>query len=156
MVAPTLILGIGNILLRDEGIGVRVVEAMRGLPLPKDVEILDGGTSGLRLIDAIADRRKLIVIDAVMTEAPPAAVLRLTGEDLAARTGQTHSPHEFGLLETLTAARHLGVAPREVIIYGVQPKDVGQGLELSPEVAAVVPKIIELVLNEAHQLATDH
>ncbi len=148
---PTLILGIGNILLRDEGIGVRVVEAMGALPLPEGVEVLDGGTSGANLIDAIADRRKLIVIDAIMADAPPAAVFRLTDQDLATRSAGTISLHEFGLVEALMAARHLGVAPREVIIYGVQPKDISPGLELSPEVAAVVPKVIELVLQEARQ-----
>ncbi len=150
--APTLILGIGNILLRDEGIGVRVIEAMRDLPLPEGVEILDGGTSGADLIDEVADRRKVIVVDAIKADAEPAAVFRFTDKDLMDRTEGTISLHEFGLVETLLAAKHLGVAPREVVIYGVQPKDISSGLELSPEIAALIPRLIELVLDEARQI----
>jgi hydrogenase maturation protease len=146
---PVLILGIGNILLRDEGIGVRVIEAMRDVPLPEGVEILDGGTSGADLIDEIADRRKLIVIDAVKTDVEPAAIFRFTDKDLLARTEGTVSLHEFGLVETLLAAKHLGCAPQEVVIYGIQPKEISSGLNLSAEIAAVVPEVIRLVLEEA-------
>lgn len=148
---PILILGIGNILLRDEGVGVRVIEAMRDLSLPEGVEILDGGTSGADLIDELADRQKVIVIDAIKTDAEPGAIFRFSDKDLIARTEGTISLHEFGLVETLLATRQLGCAPQEVIIYGVQPKDISSGLELSAEIAALVPKVIHLVLREAQQ-----
>jgi hydrogenase maturation protease len=146
---PILILGIGNILLRDEGIGARVIEAMRDVPLPEGVEILDGGTSGADLIDEIADRRKLIVIDALKADAEPAAIFRFTDKDLIARTEGTISLHEFGRVETLLAAKHLRCTPRKVVIFGVQPKNITSGLDLSGEVAAVVPHLIRLVLEEA-------
>ncbi len=146
---PTLILGIGNILLRDEGVGVRVIEAMHGLPLPEGVEILDGGTSGADLVDAVAGRRKVIVVDAVKADAEPGTVLRFSDKDLIARTEGTFSLHEFGLLETLQAAAHLDCAPREVVIYGVQPADISSGLELSPQIAAIVPALVQRVLEEA-------
>lgn len=146
---PTLILGIGNILLRDEGIGVRVIEAMRDLTLPEGVEILDGGTSGADLIDEVADRPRLIVVDAIKAAVEPAAILRFSDKDLLERAEGPISLHEFGLVETLLAAKHLGCAPREVIIFGIQPNDISSGLELSSEVAAIVPKIAELVLKEA-------
>ncbi len=147
----TLILGIGNILLRDEGVGVRVIEAMSTMDTPADVDLLDGGTSGAGLIDEVADREKVIVIDAIDTDLQPGAVLRLTLDDLIQRTDSALSLHEFGVLETFQAARLLGRAPREVVIFGVQPKDVSTGLELSEEVAGAVPKVIDLVLSEAQK-----
>jgi len=145
---PTLVLGLGNILLRDEGLGVRVVEAMGHMTLPKDVELFDGATAGLDLLDVLANRRKVIVIDAVDCDADPGTVLRLTPQDLVPRHSQDISLHDLGLLETLAAAGHLGVAPEEVIILGVRPGDVSCGLTLSATIAAMVPKIVHLVLAE--------
>ncbi len=145
----TLVLGIGNILMRDEGVGVRVIEAMRNLPMPADVELLDGGTSGVDLVDEVADRTKVIVIDAVKTDGKPGTVFRFGTADLIRDTERALSLHEFGLLDTLMSAEHLGCAPKEVVIFGIQPKEVSVGLELSAEVAETLPKVIELVLAEA-------
>jgi len=181
--ASILVLGIGNILLRDEGVGVHVVQEMtdraaRGtLKLPDDVELVDGGTFGIDLLDTIAGRRKVIVIDAVEplrsaecgvrseTEqdaaadnpqsairdpqsAMPGAVLRFTAEDLARRETADLSLHQVGLFETLAMARQLGSDVGETVILGIVPKTLESGLELSPEVAAAVPKVIELVMKE--------
>ena len=74
---PMLVLGVGNILLRDEGIGVRVVEAMQKLDLPPEVELFDGATAGMDLLNVLADRRKVIVIDAIEGDYEPGTVLRL-------------------------------------------------------------------------------
>ena len=145
---PVLILGLGNILLRDEGLGVRVVEAMAEMNLPPEVELFDGATAGFDLLDVLADRRKVIVIDALDGEGEPGTVLRLGPEDLAQKTNRGVSLHEIGLMETLTAATHLGIAPQEVIVLGVKPKEVTCGLELSPEIARLVPRVVELVRAE--------
>ena len=145
---PILVLGIGNILLRDEGVGVRVVEAMERTDLPPDVELFDGAPAGLDLLDVLACRRKVIVIDAIGGDSKPGTVLRLSPEDLVARKGCGMSLHEIGLLETLTAAKQLGVAPQELVVIGVKPRDVSCGLALSPETARLVPEIVELVLAE--------
>ena len=144
----TLVLGIGNILLRDEGVGVRAIEAMQDMELPTDVELLDGGTSGADLIDELADRRRVIVIDAMKTDCKAGTIFRLTDKDLIQKASESISLHEFGLLETLIATRHLGCAPQEVIIFGIQPKEVSPGLELSDELTKVLPKVIDLVLAE--------
>ena len=146
--AATLILGIGNILLRDEGVGVHVIEAMRGRSLPESIELLDGGTSGIDLLEHIADRRKVVVVDAVDTHHKPGTILHFSAADLIARTDDSVSLHEFGLVECLTAAKNLGCEPQEVTIIGVQPKEVSHGLDLSDEVAAVLPKVIDLALAE--------
>jgi len=146
---PVLILGIGNIILRDEGVGVRVIEAMKDLQLPEGVEIADGGTSGADLIDVIADRRKIVVVDAMQADVAPGTIMRFTADDLIEQLGPTISLHQFGLIDSLLMARQLNCPPREVIIFGVKPVDVSTGLELSPQVASLVPKLIELAVAEA-------
>ena len=151
---PTLVLGIGNILLKDEGVGVHAVRdltarAERGRPaLPDGVELYDGGTFGIDLLDTIANRRKVIVIDAVQADAAPGTVLRFTAADLVRPGRPDLSLHQVGLCETLAMARQLGCAPEEVVIFGIVPMTLEPGLDLSPEVAAVVPKVVELVLTE--------
>jgi hydrogenase maturation protease len=146
-----LIVGIGNILLRDEGLGVRVIEAMHGIELPEDTEIIDGGTSGADLIEVIANRAKLIVIDALDAGQKPGTVFQLTMPELMAQESVSISVHELGLIGSVQMAQQLGLAPREIIVYGVQPKDISPGLEMTPEVTEKIPRIIELLLEEARQ-----
>jgi hydrogenase maturation protease len=147
----TLILGIGNILLRDEGVGVHVVNALEKAGLPDGVEALDGGTSGANLVDWIADRDKVIVVDATAADGQPGTVYRFCVDDLIKKTASLGSLHEFGFLETYLMARHLGCAPREVVIFGVQPADVQFGLDLSPSLRAQLPRVVDLVLEEARR-----
>ena len=145
---PVLVLGLGNILLRDEGVGVRVIEAMERLELPANVELFDGATAGLDLLGVLVGRRKVIVIDAIDAECEPGTVLRLDPEDLVLQGDPGVSLHEIGLMETLAAAKQLGIAPREVVILGVKPKDVCHGLALSPEISGLVPTIVDRVTAE--------
>lgn len=146
--APILVLGVGNILLRDEGVGVRVIEALRCANVPPDVELYDGGTIGADLLDVIADRRKVIVIDAVLGEFEPGTVLRMTPRDLEPRQEVGASLHDFGVLETLTLARQMNAEPKEVLLIGVKPFRVEYGLELTPEMHRLVPRIVQAVLEE--------
>ncbi len=145
---PILILGIGNILLRDEGVGVRVIEQMQKMHLPDDAELVDGGTAGADLLDVLAERRKVIVIDAVQANCEPGTVLQFTADDLVRPDGVGTSLHELGLGEALTMTKQLGCEPKDVVVFGIKPKDTGCGLELSEEIAASVPKVVELVLAE--------
>lgn len=145
---PILVLGIGNILLRDEGVGVRVIERMQQIPLPEDVELVDGGTAGADLLDVLADRRKVIVIDAVEADCEPGTVLRFSADDLTEPDGVGMSLHELGLGQALKMTKQLGSEPKEVVVFGIKPKDISCGLELSEEIAASVPKVVELVLAE--------
>ena len=145
---PILILGIGNILLQDEGVGVRAVERLRQRQLPPDVEIVDGGTGGADLVDVIADRRKVIVIDAMEAAAAPGTVSRFSGDELLPDPDAAISLHQLGLVESLVMARQLGCPPREVIVFGIQPARIRPGLELSPPVAAAVAEVIDAVLAE--------
>ncbi len=145
---PILILGIGNILLRDEGVGVRVIEQMQKLRLPDDVELVDGGTAGADLLDVLAERRKVIVIDAVQADCEPGTVLRFSADDLTRPDGVGMSLHELGLGEALIMTRQLGCAPEDVVVFGIKPREITCGLELSEEIAASVPKVVKLVLAE--------
>ena len=145
---PILVLGIGNILLRDEGVGVRVIEQMQEMRLPDDVELVDGGTAGADLLDVLADRKKVIVIDAVQADCEPGTVLRFTADDLVRPDGVGVSLHELGLGEALTMTRQLGCAPENVVVFGIKPKATACGLELSDEIAALIPNVIKLVLEE--------
>jgi hydrogenase maturation protease len=152
-----LVLGLGNILLRDEGVGVHVVRALEQASLPPEMELCDGATAGLDLLDVLADRRKVVVIDALGGDSSPGTVLRLSGADLTAGTETDRragpsaaavSLHELGFVEALWLARRLGLAPPDVVVIGVRPYDIGWGLELSPEMARLAPRLVELVLAE--------
>ncbi len=146
--APILILGIGNILLRDEGVGVHVVEKLANLDLPENVELFDGGTAGADLLDVIADRSKLIVIDAVDIDSEPGTVVRFTDAQPFNRSHKQMSLHELGIAETLQMTKHLGCPPESVVFFGIKPADLTPGLDMSEPVADSVNIVIEQVLKE--------
>jgi hydrogenase maturation protease len=145
---PILILGIGNLLLKDEGIGVHVVQRLMNMPLPKDVEVMDGGTMGLNLIYYIEGRKKVIVIDAVLTDAPSGTLYRFTDKDLEEQTGSLISAHEINFVQVLSHAALLGSRPEEVIFIGIKPHEIAEGIGLTPIMEERIPKIIELVMKE--------
>ena len=108
-----LVLGLGNILLSDEGVGVRIVEALEAShDLPDGVEVLDGGTSGMDLLDMVAERDCLIVADAVNAAGPPGRLIRLEGENIKVLFETRFSPHQLGLSDMLAALCLIDKAPR--------------------------------------------
>ena len=144
-----LVLGAGNILLSDEGIGVRVVEALqRRYRVPEEVEILDGGTCGMDLLDIIAGRDHLILVDAVDTGSPPGTVVRLEGNQIPAVFRTKSSPHQLGLQDVLALLLLLDAAPAHVTVIGVQPASLDIGLELTPVIAARLDDMVEMVAGE--------
>jgi hydrogenase maturation protease len=147
-VQDILILGVGNILLKDEGVGVHVVNILKEMPLPVNVEVLDGGTAGLDLVDFIAGRKKLIVIDAVKAGDKPGTIYRLTEKNLAIKPKAIMSFHEVDLLDAIHMSIVMDEKPEEIIVIGIEPKDMSDGLELSPEIEERLPRIIEVVMKE--------
>lgn len=144
-----LVLGVGNILLSDEGTGVRVVEALQDrYEVPEGVELLDGGTCGMDLLDVIADRDRLILVDVVDTGSPPGTVVCFGGGDIPAAFRTKSSPHQLGLADVLAMLALLGSAPREVTVIGVQPSSLELGLTLSPVVAERFEELVALVQDE--------
>lgn len=147
-VENVIILGTGNLLLKDEGIGIHVIQRMEKLKLPDNVKLVDGGTAGINLYHLIEGADKLIVVDCVDAEVEPGAIFRFAPADVEIpKRATTTSFHEVGLLEALEFAKQDGKSP-DTIIIGVQPKEIDWGLELTPEVEKVVPEIIEAVLKE--------
>jgi hydrogenase maturation protease len=146
----TLVLGLGNILLRDEGVGVRLVERLLERYLfPKGVEVLDGGTLGLDLLPYLQDAGRLLVVDAVQAGNPPGTLVRLIGEEIPAFLDASRvSPHQDGLHDLLAVARLKGALPECVVFWGVQIESLGVGLELSPAVAGRLDVLVENVIAE--------
>ena len=151
---PILILGIGNILLRDEGVGVRVIETLQQQEIPDTINLVDGGTSGADLIDILADRRKVIIVDAVDAGKAPGTVIRFEEDDLENIPNSALSLHELGIAETLKMTSKLNCKPKEVVFFGIQPKDISPGLELSDEIAEIVPIVAKKALKEALVLSS--
>jgi hydrogenase maturation protease len=153
--ADVLILGIGNILLSDEGVGVHAIRLLAERKLPPGIDILDGGTSGADLVDHLDGRTKIVVIDAALGDGAPGTVYRCEGDELVEQTS-TLSLHEFGLVESLRLAKQLGCSPGAVIILGIQPATMEVGMNLSPIVAAVLPSVIQLAIKEALDRSAIH
>lgn len=146
-----LVLGIGNLLLSDEGIGVHAVRAIQSMVLPPNVKTLDGETAGFHLLPHIQGAERVVVIDCLDASAAPGTLFRVTPGDLAAGTGtKPISFHQVGLPGVLQLAAQLGKHPDEVVIIGVQPASVGPGLDLTPDVARRLPDIVQMVLAELH------
>ncbi len=142
-----LVLGIGNLLLGDEGVGVRAVEALaRRFILSPPVEILDGGTSGMALIEAMACRDGLIVADAVRTGAAPGSVTVLRDAEVPALFSRKISPHQLGLSDVLTALRLTDEFPGHLTLVGIEPASLAPGIGLTPAVAAAIEPALAQIL----------
>jgi len=143
------ILGVGNTLLKDEGIGVRVVRQLENdYTFPPGITLIDGGTDGPHLTSLMADFDEIIVIDAVEGGETPGTLYRFTLDQISFDIPTHLSIHEMGVLEALKEVRLLGKEPI-VNFIGVEPKDISPwGMELSPVVEEKVPEIITLVMKE--------
>ena len=148
-----LVLGLGNILLQDEGVGVRVVERLlRQYRIAEAVEVLDGGTAGMALLDHIRNRDHLIVVDAVRTGLAPGTVITLSGEEVPVFFQSRVSPHQMGLADMLAALELMGEKPADVTVIGVEPQDLEVGLELSDVVSTRVDTLVEWLVGKLRAL----
>jgi hydrogenase maturation protease len=145
----TLVLGLGNILLSDDGVGVRVAERLiERYHFPPEVQVMDGGTLGLDLLGYVEDSDRLVVVDALDVGARPGTLARLVDGEVPAFLAPKISPHQMGLADLLAASRLSGRFPDELVLWGVQPESLDVGLELSPAIAAQVGTLVERVLAE--------
>ena len=147
--APKItVLGIGNLLMKDDGIGVHAVQRLSGIIQRNNVTIVDGGTDPdiISLVGENSD--KLIIVDAAEAGEKPGTVYRFTLDDLQANTSMPVSLHEIGVAESLQLLTLLNIQPKSVTIIGVEPKAIDSGLELSREVEEKIPRIIELIIEE--------
>lgn len=148
-----LVLGIGNVLLTDEGIGVRALnELERRYSFPENVELLDGGTAGIELLRHIRNRDYLIIIDAMKFNQAPGTVSRVEGNDVPAAFRTRISPHQLGLSDLLAAAMLTGELPENLVLFGVEPESLDIGLNLTDTVEASVEKLTGAIIDELRSI----
>ena len=145
----TLVLGIGNLVMSDDGIGVRVIQQLSAsFRFPDGVDLLDGGTLGLDLLPRLEGVERLLVVDAVDIGKTPGTLARMSGDDVPIVLETKVSPHQMGLKDLLAVAMLQGFAPLEMVLWGVQPEKIEMGLDLSPAVAGAVDALVKNVLLE--------
>ena len=155
--ARTLVLGVGNLLMSDEGIGLRVLERLvTTYTVPEEVLILDGGTLGLDLLYYLEGKENLLLLDAVEARKEPGYTIRLEGEQVPAFLSIKISPHQIGISDMLFAAKLKGIYPPNVVLWGIQPDRIEIGLELSETLQNKVNYLVDQVILElskwGHQL----
>jgi hydrogenase maturation protease len=153
-----MILGVGNLLLSDEGFGIHVVEALQSrYVFAENVSVVDGGVLGMNLLGVICDVDHLIVVDIIRNNGAPGTLYRIDHEDIPRRIRAKNSIHQLDFLEAMTFCRHgLDKEPRAVIL-GVEPLDMETfSVEMTPLIRAKVDEIIPIVLEEVTQLGGAH
>jgi len=147
-----LVLGVGNILLGDDGVGVHVVERMKGMALPQDTEILDGGMATSDLLTYMKGRQKVIIIDAIKSSSPAGTIFKIPYQDMKDMKKGEHDGvcalHQITVIGMLQILESMGNMP-DVLVIGIVPKnDTEFSQQLSPEIEEKLPEIIALVLEE--------
>ena len=146
-VLNVLVLGIGNILLSDEGAGVKAVEELQNRYDCSDaVEIVDGGTVGFELLPYFENRSHILIIDAVKTGNKPGTIVRI--DDPPAFFQKKVSPHQIGLADVMGIAVITDNMPQNIALFGIEPKELSTGLELSQEVAGNLSQLVDMVADE--------
>lgn len=144
-----LVLGIGNLLIGDEGVGCKAAaELCRRYTLPPTVACIDGGTAGFELLSMIDSKDHLILIDALRNDMEPGTVVRIEGEHVPKAFLARTTPHQLGICDVLAAAQLCDTMPKNLTLYGIEPKQLDVGIGLSPEVEAGMEKIICAVVDQ--------
>jgi hydrogenase maturation protease len=145
----TMILGVGNLLLRDEGVGVHVATNLQAYPVPDDIEIIEGGTDGFKLFHLIMEADRLIVVDCVKGGDEPGSIYRFDIDDF------DHPPalyktsvHQVSITEVVKLSGTMRTPPPTTII-GIEPAELTMSMELSPAIREKLPKVLEIVLETA-------
>ena len=144
-----MVLGVGNILFTDEGLGIRVIEKLTDrYEFPENVSIQDGGVLGINLLGVISEADYLIVVDAIKNGGTPGTLYRLEGDEIPKRILAKNSLHQVDLLEALTLCQILDKVP-ETVILGIEPKDIKTtGIELTIPIQERIESLIDMVLRE--------
>ncbi len=150
----TLILGVGNYLLSDDGLSVHVLEQLQANnDFPEEIQIIDGGTCGLDLLQYLEGVTDLIIIDAIKTRnGQPGTIVRLEGDQIPAYLSLKISPHDIGLPDLLATAKLRDLYPPHIVVLGIQPASLELGIDLSPQVATQVDDLIVMIKNEVYEI----
>jgi hydrogenase maturation protease len=148
-----LILGLGNLLCSDDGLGALVVQRIaESRVVPDGVLVLDGGTLGLSLLPYLEDAERAILVDAIQADGPPGSLIRLTGDDVGPAVAARLSVHQVGVSDLIEAARWRGRIPPTLVLLGVVPETIELGVGLSAPVRAAVGELMAMVCEEARRL----
>lgn len=142
-----VVLGVGNIILTDEGFGVRVIEELKkNYSFDERVQLIDGGTLGIELTHFITGTKKLLIVDSIDGGLDAGSIYELSNEEIKAHFKQKISAHEVGVEEVLTLLELTGRAIPEVIVLGAQPFSLDAGVGLSSEMEKILPRVVERAL----------
>ncbi|MHC4927011.1 MAG: hydrogenase maturation protease [Planctomycetota bacterium] len=150
----TIVIGLGNPLMADEGIGCVLADELAKLAaagkLPTDnVDYLDGGCGGMYLLHSIADRKKVILIDCALMGTEPGTIIRFTPDDVNTIKQMVHlSLHEVDILQVIKMAKEIGQCPEEIIIFGIEPVAITQQMHLNEAVTQKIPEYIDTIKAE--------
>ncbi|MFZ0878635.1 MAG: HyaD/HybD family hydrogenase maturation endopeptidase [Candidatus Acidiferrales bacterium] len=138
----TVVIGVGNTILSDEGVGVHAARLLQSDPrVPAGVAILDGGTIGLELIPYVSDAFRVLLLDAMDSGEPPGTLARMAGRDLLGKAAG-RSVHQLGVADLISALFLVSTHPQDIVVLGVQPANTDWGTTLSPAVeAALIPMV---------------
>jgi hydrogenase maturation protease len=150
MSSPQLVvIGVGNVVLSDDGLGVHAVRRLRRrYGFYEEAELIEGGTAGLLLLPNLTDARSAVIIDAIDVGATAGTLVRLEGDSLTSAFPTGSTPHDVGLADLLRAAQLSGAWPERLVLHGVQPACTEIGIELSAPVAAALDPLVDAVAAE--------
>jgi hydrogenase maturation protease len=150
---PLLVLGLGNVLCGDDGVGAVAVHLLqRRYRAPAGVSVLDGGTLGLSLLPHLEQARDAILVDAIRAEGAPGSFVRLEGDEVAPAVAARLSVHQVGVLDLLDAARWRGLLPERLVLLGLVPESLHLGVGRTRAVEAALPLLVDQVVSEAAAL----
>jgi hydrogenase maturation protease len=148
MAKDTVVLGLGNILMSDEGIGVYIIERLQkqAAKFPS-AEFIDAGTGGMNVLHLIANRKKAVIVDCAIMGTKPGTIKRFTPDDVKSVKNISHlSLHDVDILKVLELSKQLGECPCEVIIFGIEPAKIEQGGKTSAALAAKINEYVDTVV----------
>lgn len=146
----TVVIGLGNPLMGDDGLGIAVAQRLADWGLPDDVQVVDGGTWGLNLLPVIEDAERVILVDAIDVGEAPGTLIRLPRERLPKYLATKISPHEVDLRDVLALAELRRTLPEDTTAVGLQPHTVAPGDQLSPLIQERLDGLVTAVVEELH------
>ena len=142
-----LVLGLGNVLLADDGVGPAALARLeRDYLIPPEVRLVEGGTLGLALLDEIAEAEHVILVDAVATDAPPGSLVRLDGADVIEAVRERLSVHQVGVADLLDVARLIGRYPTSLVLLGLVPGAIDLSVARTPTVEAALDALVASIV----------
>ena len=149
---PILILGLGNLLQGDDGVGCRVAQELEQRALPDNVQVIDGGTPGIGLLNLFEGRQRVIIIDAAEMNLNAGEFRRFEPQDVTLTGSKDRfSLHRTGVIDALALARELKIKLPSIVFFGVQPALIDWQDALSSPVQAAVPQVIQAIVSEINQ-----